>query len=293
MNGRLSKLYRLRCRLRQATPAQPSGCELPVSSVPVPAAVAACIGLLLMIAGPAAVNAAAADSPEPGELQASTTQSEFERLMAVARKTRGGAGSTVDRIDIADRPALGDEDAQLVLVEIASFECPYCRRHWLDTMPALRQRYIETDRLRYVFIDVVIDPNHHHAQAATEAAHCANEQGRYTAFRDRIFRQQKAIAAEFLEVHAQAVGIDLPEFRRCVESGRYRTRVEDDTGLGRRLRVRGTPSFFWARAEPGRSDVRLVRRISGARPMEHFARQFDELSGQNPVAIQTMSKTDR
>jgi protein-disulfide isomerase len=213
--------------------------------------------------------------------------------MAVARKTQQGAGSTIRRIDIEGRPTLGDKAAQLVIVEVGSFECPYCRRHWLDTMPALRQRYIETGKLRYVFVDVVIDPQHRHARSAAEAAHCANDQGLYAAFRDRIYRNQKAIAAEFLEAHAQAVGVDLPVFRRCMVSGRHRAQVDGDSALGRSLRVRGTPSFFWARAEPGRTDVRPVRRVSGARPVEHFARQFDALYERNPAAAEAMAEAAR
>ena len=291
MNGKLLNMLELQRRSRQPAPPQLSRCDMCKPCTSAPAAI--CLSLILMIVCPIWEVAAAADSSQLGESQTDTTQSEFERLMAVARKTQQGASSSVHRIDIADRPALGAEDAPLVIVEIASFECPYCRRHWLDTMPTLRQHYIETGKLRYVFVDVVIDPRHRHALAAAEAAHCANEQGRYVAFRDRIYRNQKAIAVELLEAHAQAVGIDLPEFRRCIASGHYRTQVEGDTELGRRLRVRGTPSFFWAKAEPGRTDVRLVRRTSGARPMEHFTRQFDALYDQNPAATATMVEAAR
>jgi len=251
------------------------------------------VGVICAVLATVAV-AAGDPSPRLGSDDESAEQnSEFERLMAVARQTQQGAGSTVHRMDTEGRPALGDEDAPLVIVEVGSFECPYCRRHWLDTMPALRKRYVETGKLRYVFIDTVIDPGHHHAKAAAEAAYCANEQGLYAAFRDRIYRHQKAIAVEFLEAHAQAVGLDLPAFRDCMTSGRHAARVDDDAALGRRLRVRGTPSFFWARAEPGRTAVRLVRRTSGARPVEHFAQQFDALYERHPAATGTMAESSR
>ena len=122
MNGRLLNMFQLQCRLRQPVLPQLSGCDMlrPYASAPA----AACLSLILMIAGPAWAVAAAEDSAAQGEFQIDSTQGEFERLMAVARKTQRGAGSTVGRIDIADRPTLGAEDAQLVIVEIASFECP-------------------------------------------------------------------------------------------------------------------------------------------------------------------------
>ena len=249
-------------------------------------------GIVLAIVCQGLASAILAASPDPTEsmlsARSNTPQSEFERLMAVARQTRQGTGARVSHLSIENRPAIGDENAPLVLVEIASFECPYCRRHWLDTMPELRQDYIDSGRVRYVFIDVVLDPAHKYARKAAEAAHCANEQGQYAEFRNRIYVNQKAIDESFLEAHAQAVNLDMPGFRRCMESGRYKTQVEDDTTLVRELRVRGTPSFFWARAEPGRTDVRLVRRVSGVRPVEDFARQFNALHKQKQEATATL-----
>ena len=250
------------------------------------------LGLALAIVCHVWINSALAESAEADistqSVRVDSKQSEFERLMAVARATHQGSGSKVRRLEIDGRPAIGTEQAPLYLIEIASFECPYCRRHWIDTMPALRQDYIDSGRVRYVFIDVVIDPTHKHAHAAAEAAHCANEQGRYAEFRNRIFVNQKAIDGAFLEAHAQAIKLDIPEFRRCLASGRYKPQVESDTSLARELRVRGTPSFFWARAEPGRTDVRVVRRVSGASPVEDFARQFDALHKRNKETTATL-----
>ena len=291
MNARLLTMFQLQRRSRRPVPPEISRCDLLAPNAS--ARTAVCLGLILMTVCPVWAIAAAADATELGESRTDTTQSEFERLMAVARKTQQGAGSTEHHIDTEGRPTLGHEDAQLVIVEVGSFECPYCRRHWLNTMPALRQRYIETGKLRYVFVDVVIDPEHRQARSAAEAAHCANEQGLYAAFRDRVYRHQKAIAEVFLESHAQAVGADLPAFRRCMASGRHKARVDGDSALGRRLRVRGTPSFFWARTEPGRTDVRLLRRTSGARSVEHFARQFDALYERNPAATGTIAESAR
>jgi hypothetical protein len=63
--------------------------------------------------------------------------------------------------------------------------------------------------------------------------------------------------------------------------------------LARKLRIRGTPSFFWARAEPDRTDVELVRRVSGVRPPEDFARQFDTLHRHNRAATAALADNPR
>lgn len=297
MNTGASGLFRRQRRWPQPISSGLSGSDQSSSPVSVLECTAAFLGLLLAMVSLGWVNVVMADASDADKSMPSarvdTTQREFERLMAVARNTRQGTGSKVRRLAIEGRPAIGAKEAPLILVEIASFECPYCRRHWLDTMPALRQRYIDNGQLRYVFVDVVIDPMHLQARMAAEAAHCANEQGRYAEFRNRIYKNQKAIDAMFLEAHAQAVLPDIPEFRRCIASDRYKLQVEDDTSLARKLRIRGTPSFFWARAEPGRTDVRLVRRVSGVRPVEEFAQQFDALNKHNQAATAAVDDRPR
>lgn len=269
--------------------------QLPLVSPPTHTA--AFLGLALAIVCHGWIDVAKADSSESTEsmisVRVDSNQSEFERLMAVARATRQGSGSNVRRLTIDGRPAIGAEEAPLILIEMASFECPYCRRHWLDTMPALRQRYIDSGRVRYVFVDVVLDPMHKQAHAAAEAAHCANEQGLYAEFRNRVYRHQKATDGAFLESHAQAVALNVPDFRRCMASGRYKKQVANDTKLARKLRVRGTPSFFWARTEPGRTNVRLVQRVSGIRPIEEFSRQFDALHKHNQAVTATVVDSQR
>lgn len=243
--------------------------------------------------GLASAILAASTDPTKSMLSARTDapQSEFERLMAVARETRQGAGTRVRHLSIENRPAIGNENAPLVLIEVASFECPYCRRHWLEAMPALRRSHINAGRLRYVFVDVALDPTHVNAKAVAEAAHCANEQGQYAAFRNRIFTNQKATSAAFLEAHAQAVSLDIKAFRHCMASGRYKAQVENDVRLMRALRVRGTPSFFWARRESDRSDVRLIRRISGVQSFDEFAGQFDALQKMDKTTTTTVVDT--
>ena len=48
---------------------------------------------------------------------------------------------------------LGDADAPVTIVEYASFTCPHCANFHTETMPALKERYIDTGQVRFVFRD--------------------------------------------------------------------------------------------------------------------------------------------
>lgn len=139
MNTGASGLFRRQRRWPQPISSGLSGSDQSSSPVSVLECTAAFLGLLLAMVSLGWVNVVMADASDADKSMPSarvdTTQREFERLMAVARNTRQGTGSKVRRLAIEGRPAIGAKEAPLILVEIASFECPYCRRHWLIRCP--------------------------------------------------------------------------------------------------------------------------------------------------------------
>jgi protein-disulfide isomerase len=233
-------------------------------------------GVLMLTQAAASETAAAKAASDLG------TRAEMARLLEIAKQGRSAARPIDGAINVAGHPAVGNANAPLVMIELGSYQCGFCRKHYLDTMPALRSNYIDTGKLRYVFFDFALDPRHKHAAKAAEAAHCANEQGRYWEFRGQLFRNSKSLAEVFLESHAEAVGLDVIAFRACLDSGRHAARLAEDRGLSRKLKVRGTPSFFIGRPNGNGEQVMLVKRISGARTVNFFAQQLDALYAQLP-----------
>jgi protein-disulfide isomerase len=207
---------------------------------------------------------------------------ERARLMAIVRERQKPSRAAKGTVDIAGRPAIGSRDAPLAIVEFSSLQCAFCRRHASETMPGLKERFVDTGDVLYVFVDIALDPAQAHAQRAAEAAHCAGEQDRYWAFRQRLLGHQKALAPVFLDAHAGAVGLDLERLGTCLDDGRYLARTRQDLALARELRVHGTPTFFLGRVHPGAGAVSIVRRISGAQPLELFAQDIDALGGTSP-----------
>jgi protein-disulfide isomerase len=240
----------------------------------------ALVVLVWVIWGPAAWADAAvgalASSIQPETERTEADRDEIARLLAIARKNQSASRDFSAEFDISAHPFIGPADAPVVMVEFGSYQCGFCRKHFANTLPELQRDYVDTGKLRYVFFDVALDKRHQHAAKAAEAAHCANEQGEFLAYRSVLFRSKKA-AAEFLPEHAAAVGLDTAAFTRCLDSQRHRVRPQADRALSRTLRVRGTPSFFLGRLHPDGERVIVNRRIGGARPYALFSKQIDTL----------------
>ena len=86
--------------------------------------------------------------------------------------------------------AMGDPDAAVQVVEFTDYECPFCQRYGLETMPAVVENLVESGRLFYVIKDLPLDSLHPTARSASVAARCAGEQDTYLPMHDAIFVAQ-------------------------------------------------------------------------------------------------------
>lgn len=179
-------------------------------------------------------------------------------------------------------PSLGDADAKLTLVEFSDFQCPYCARHATEAYPTIKEEYVETGKLKYVFFDFPLG-NHAQAPKASEAAHCAAEQGKFWEMHDELFSNQRALQLEQLPVYASNIGVeDMDAFQECLDSGKYAAHIEGRMQDGAQLRVRGTPSFGLGFTEDGGRSVRVVQLIRGAQPLAQFQAAIDEMLETEP-----------
>ena len=108
-------------------------------------------------------------------------------------------------------------------------------------------------------------PNHPQAPKAAEAAHCAGDQNKYWEMHDRIFASQQAMAVPNLREHAAALGLDMPKFNECLDSGKHAANVNVDYQYGNKLGVSSTPTMYIN-----------GRAIVGAQPYDQFQAVIDE-----------------
>ena len=103
------------------------------------------------------------------------------------------------------------------------------------------------------------------ARPAAEAALCADEQGQFWPYHDRLFAEAGKLSDADLRKAAAELGMDAARFNTCVDEHRYKAVVDADQQAGNEAGVNGTPAFFVN-----------GRILTGAQPFEAFKRVIDE-----------------
>ena len=71
---------------------------------------------------------------------------------------------------LIDQRTMGADEAPITIYEASDFQCPYCRVFWEETLPKIKQEYIETGKARMIFLNFPIPQLHANAAAAHEFA---------------------------------------------------------------------------------------------------------------------------
>ena len=144
---------------------------------------------------------------------------------------------------------LGKADAPVQVLEFADFECPACGQFYVLTEPDVRQRLVETGEVSYRFLDFPL-PMHRNTLPASNAAACANEQGKFWEMHDRIFAGQDEWSGPatsrpkgVLKGYAEAIGLDVAKWESCFDEEKYRLNILANKAEGEKRLVSSTPTF--------------------------------------------------
>src|SRR3954463_15265957 len=172
--------------------------------------------------------------------------------------TRPKASSAV--ADVADTtnagPAqgylIGKVDAPVKILEFADFECPSCGGFATVTEPDVRTRIIDPGLANLTYFDFPLT-QHKNTLAASNAAACADEQGKFWPMHDRLFQAQDEWNGEatdapkaFFKRYAGEVGLDVAKWETCFDARKYQPRINANLADGLRRGVNSTPTFIIA-----------------------------------------------
>jgi protein-disulfide isomerase len=159
-----------------------------------------------------------------------------------------GAGNAPARAgDLGSEKSLGADDAPVVVVEYSDFQCPYCQQFATGPGQQLREEYVEQGQVRFVYRHFAFIGDE--SLWAAEASECANEQGRFWDYHDKLFDEQAgenqgAFSKDNLRAFAAELGLDTEQFDQCFASGRYQVQVQEDIQDAQRRRINSTPSIL-------------------------------------------------
>jgi len=167
---------------------------------------------------------------------------------------------------------LGDPKAPVTMIEYSDFQCPFCGRFYSQTEPPLKEQYVKTGKVRFIYRHFAfLGPE---SKAAAEAVECAKDQSKFWEYHDAIFNAELADGREnngnlnralFL-TNAENLGLNLASFKACLDSNKYGQKVADDYSGAQALGVKATPTVF----------VNEVK-IEGALPFGQFQQVIEQL----------------
>jgi protein-disulfide isomerase len=144
--------------------------------------------------------------------------------------------------------ALGSPDAPVTIVEYASLTCPACANFHNKVLPALKEKYIDTGKVRLVFREFVL--NEKDARAAMMSRCVGGEKSLPLVF--ALFAKQEDWAHasstnEFfgkLFAVGQQAGITRQSFNKCQQDEKLLKKLVALRDRGAQFGVDKTPTFF-------------------------------------------------
>jgi protein-disulfide isomerase len=189
-------------------------------------------------------------------------------MLSRPKTTSIAANVTVQPADTAGFRGylLGADSAKVEITEYADFQCPFCQTFSTLQMPTIKERLIDTGRLRWRYRDFPLQ-QHSFSLVAAHSAACADEQGKYWEQHRRIYEGQQdwaesRDAAPMFRRYAEAGGLDLGRYDACMQTAKYAGRIQASYDEGVRVGVSGTPTLLvGGRLYQGRLDSDAIARL--------------------------------
>ena len=167
-------------------------------------------------------------------------------LAACGSRSKAKAGATGDIV-------LGQANAPVTMIEYASVMCPHCAEFHEKIWPRLKQNYIDTGKLRFMFREFATEPREF-AYAGFMIARCVGTTPqKYYDMLGVLFEQQRPIfeaarantgREKLLEI-ARTAGLSEDQFNACVTDPAAIDRIHkvEEAGMTQ-FKIQGTPTII-------------------------------------------------
>jgi len=140
---------------------------------------------------------------------------------------------------------LGSETAPVTIIEYASMTCPHCAAFEVGVFPKLKEKYIDTGKVRFIMREYPLDRL---AAAAFMVARCAGPE-KYNALVETLFEQQQKWAVKdpippLLAIAKQA-GFTQQSFEACLNDTALFNKIQQvGDRATTKFKVDATPTFY-------------------------------------------------
>lgn len=177
-----------------------------------------------------------------------------------------GLAAPVAAEEVLPERVLGAADAPVTMLEFSSLTCPHCANFHAETLPKIREAYIDTGKVRLVYHDFPFDRA---ALSAGMVARCVAAE-KYFGFLEVLFRSQPNWSRQpdpvpAITQMARFAGLPRAEVEACLENKALadailQTRLKAQNDFG----INSTPSF-----------IINGTKVTGALPFAEFQKVID------------------
>ena len=167
--------------------------------------------------------------------------------------------------------SIGKDSAPITMYDFSSLSCPHCADFHANILPQLKKDYIDTGKMKLVFIDF---PLNLPALQATALSRCIKDDEAYFGFIDQLFRTQKDWA---MTDNAKAsligtikfTGLSREDAERCIDNQQLTAGILAQLDeMKNKYQIDSTPTFV---LNDGKATVK------GAETYDHFKAAIDPL----------------
>lgn len=148
---------------------------------------------------------------------------------------------------VAGAHVIGDSNAKMTVIEFGDFQCPFCRRFFLQTEPQFIEEYVDTGKVRFAYRHFPLS-SHQNAQISAEAAECAADQGQFWGYHDILFTRSDddgvGLDVASLKGYAKELGLNTATFNSCLDDGTKSAFIQAEVTESSTAGVSGTPTFY-------------------------------------------------
>ena len=145
-------------------------------------------------------------------------------------------------IPVGDSVIIGKKDAPVTIAMFSDLQCPFCGRFYLPLKEAAKAY---PDKVRYILKNFPLS-FHGNAKPAAKMSLAAREQGKYIEMVEQLLENGASVADDKVKEYAQKLGLNYDKLKADLKANdaAYEKQVNEETELGNKSDVRGTPTFF-------------------------------------------------
>lgn len=143
-----------------------------------------------------------------------------------------------------DDPISGPKDAKVKVVIFSDYQCPYCKLLFKSLRDTMNQ-YKDTVMFDYKHLPLDFHPQ---ANNAALASICAQEQGKFWEYSDKLYASQAEWSntkdtTKFKD-YARTLGLKAADFNKCLDDKKYQNKINVDKAEASDFGISGTPALF-------------------------------------------------